>query len=130
MSGDGIFMWFWGEGTEPSAWNGPYVTPREATDYAVGHRRGGDYTLIEADRQAIDAHVFIASDVLAALLAANPACWPAGALPIATLAEETDLAAKLGDCLDRWLRKHHYDATTAIATIRTRDYFPSQRAMA
>lgn len=129
MPGNGEFLWFWGFGTEPTAWTGGYASANEAMKFAEGHCPQGNYTIVEADRVLIDAKVFDGPAILERLRAANAACWP-HLRPIAAQAELADLEAKLGDCLDRWLRKHGYDNTTPLGTIRTRDYFPARKVTA
>ena len=127
--GDGIVLWYWGPGQAPEQWSKGFVSLKDAAAHAYGQQPHGDYTLLEADRVAIDPAVFDADEVLARTLAANPACWPSG-FPFADQREKVDLQAKLADCLDRWLRKHHYDSTTAIHSIRTREYHPDRRGSA
>lgn len=126
MPGDGIFMWYWGSGQEPETWSQGFARLKDAAEHAYGHQPYGDYTLMEADRLAINPAVFSGAEVLEQVRQANPSCWPQG-IPVASARELIDLEAKLGDCLDRWLRKQGYDSTTVIHTIRAREYHPDRR---
>jgi hypothetical protein len=129
MPGDGVFMWYWGAGEAPEKWSRGFASVKDAAKHAHGHQPNGDYTLMEADRLAINPAVFAGSEVLCLVQMANPSCWPQG-IPVANARELIDLEAKLADCLDRWLRKHNYDSTTAIHAIRNREYHPDRRGAA
>lgn len=129
MQGDGIFMWYWGAGRAPVSWSRGFVSVKEAGQHAHGHHPNGDYTLIEADRAAIllnASSLFEAAAILRDVDASNPGAWPEG-MPVTTARELADLEAKLADCLDRWLRKHGFDNTTALCTVRSTEYFPDRR---
>lgn len=130
MQGDGIFLWYWAAGLEPTSWSKGFASVKEANQHAFGHCPHGDYTLIEADRAAIRVRpqaLFEAAAILEGVFADNPGCWPEG-MPSTSERERADLEAKLADCLDRWLRKHGFDGTTALCTIRSTEYFPDRRS--
>lgn len=127
MAGDGNFLWFWGAGENPTVWSGSHYSGDEAQKYAEGFHPKGDFTIIQADRQIIDTAIFSSDDLFLALGLRNRACWPRGVVPAAGDTEKSELEAKLADCLDRWLRKHGFDTTTDLSTIRTRDYFPPRK---
>ncbi|SFV31240.1 hypothetical protein SAMN05216456_1278 [Devosia crocina] len=127
MAGNGEFEWFWGKGEEPEKWHGGFPAEANAQDQAAGRFPKGGYTIIEADRAAIDPAIFDGRMILIELQCHTPNsdCWT-GDMPVVAQSEVEDLEAKLGDCLDRWLRKHKFDATTAVHTIRQRTFHPER----
>lgn len=117
------FAWFWCDGPRPIHPQGRFPDGNAALAAARRARPFGDISVVEGCRRPIECGIFDADAILAQLVARNPQCWGDAGLPSLNEFEKQDLAAKLMDCLDRWVRKTGLDDTTSLAAVRSHDYF-------
>lgn len=127
MASDGNFQWYWGAGAEPDGFVGPFDNGDAAQLAARAKQPDGDYVVAEADKLIPDHRIFDANQLMSQYWDKNANCWGKdGHGIILTDGEKEELVNKLGDCFERFLRKHALDRGIVFGTIRVCDYFPGR----
>ena len=127
LQSDGEYHWYWGPGTDPEGFHGPFESGNAAQIEAQAKRPDGDYVVVEADKAIPDHTIFNAEALVAQYIEHNAGCWDEDGEDVTlTPGEKTELEGKLADCFGRWLRRHGLSRGNALANVRNRDYFASK----